>query len=184
MSGEGGIDLWWIGAAGMDAAVLGELRARVAAAFGHTVRVREAPHRPPDSFDPRRGQHSSTRILRWLAASRRPGTAKVLALTDVDLFIPVLTFVFGEAQLGGEVAVVSTARLGDGGGSDPGTLATRLLKEAMHELGHTFGLLHCDVPGCVMGRSASLRHVDGKDSGFCGDCRTRLGEAKHLGGTA
>jgi archaemetzincin len=183
VSGEGGIDLWWIGAAGMDAAALGELRTRVAAAFGRPVRLRESAQRPADSFDPRRGQHSSTRILRWLAASRRPGTAKLLALTDVDLFIPVLTFVFGEAQLGGEVAVVSTARLADAV-ADPRTLAARLLKEVVHELGHTFGLLHCDVPGCVMGRSASLRHVDGKSSAFCGDCRTRLDEARHLGGIA
>ena len=180
MSGAGGIELWWIGAAGVDGAVLGDVRAHVEAVFGVPVRIRDVPQRPPDSFDPRRGQHSSTRILRWLEASRRPGATKVLALTDVDLFIPVLTFVYGEAQLGGSAAVVSTARLADGSGADPLVLVTRLLKEAVHELGHTFGLLHCDAPVCAMSRSVNLPHVDGKGDALCGDCRSRLGEVRHV----
>ena len=72
-------------------------------------------------------------------------------MTDADLFIPVLTFVYGEAQLGGRAAVVSTARLAvEQGRHDPALVAERIVKECVHELGHTFGLLHCDTPGCVM----------------------------------
>ena len=80
----------------------------------------------------------------WRAAS--PGD-RVLAVTDVDLFIPVLTFVYGEAQLGGRAAVVSTARLSvEPRAPTTPAVARRLVKETVHELGHTFGLLHCDAP--------------------------------------
>jgi archaemetzincin len=130
-----------------------------------------------DAFDPRRQQHSSTRILQWLV-DRRPADAhKVLALTDVDLFIPILTFVFGEAQLEGAAAIVSTARLCTNQGSaNVRLLTTRLAKECVHELGHTFGLIHCDRRGCVMTRSVSVLDVDAKTVSFCEDCWARYQE--------
>ena len=74
------------------------------------ARLEEVAERPTAAFDPRRGQHSSTRILEWLEA-RRPDDAHLLGLTDADLFIPILTFVFGEARLRGAAAVVSTVAL-------------------------------------------------------------------------
>jgi archaemetzincin len=98
----------------------------------------------------------------------------VLAVTDQDLFIPILTFVFGEAQLGGRVAVVSTARLGEPGLPDPRVALERLAKESVHELGHCFGLVHCDSPGCVMARSPGARDVDRKRGDFCSKCRDRV----------
>jgi archaemetzincin len=101
-------------------------------------------------------------------------------VTDVDLFIPVLTFVFGEATLDGDVAVVSTARLADENGDR--YLAARLAKESVHELGHTFGLIHCGDARCAMARSASLAHVDVKRAALCGDCRVRLRERQLRGG--
>lgn len=135
--------------------------------------------RPSGAFDARRGQHSSTRILAWMS-ERLPGDgSKALGLTDVDLFIPILTFVFGEAQLDGRAAVVSSARLGAGlAPGDAGGLAARLAKEAAHELGHTFGLLHCERPECVMSRSASLRDVDAKGASLCHDCEVHLADQR------
>jgi len=103
----------------------------------------------------------------------------VLSLTDGDLFIPVLTFVFGEAQVGGTAAVVSTARLEAGFYGlppDPGRFRARLEKECLHELGHTFGLVHCRRPGCVMTASLSVLDVDAKREALCPDCRVRLRE--------
>jgi archaemetzincin len=101
----------------------------------------------------------------------------VLGLTDVDLFIPILTFVFGEAQLGGMAAVVSTARLGDPPEmADGRVIWERTAKEAVHELGHAFGLVHCGTPACVMSRSANVRDVDLKRGDLCGSCRTGLDE--------
>jgi archaemetzincin len=95
-------------------------------------------------------------------------------VTDVDLFIPILTFVFGEAQVGGRTAVVSTARLGEPGLRDDRIVLERLSKESVHEMGHVLGLLHCETPGCVMGRSASVRDVDEKRAELCPACRGRI----------
>ena len=116
-----------------------------------------------------------------LAARRRAdGRHAVLGITNVDLFIPILTFVFGEAQLEGQAAVVSYARLVDP--DDRAVTTRRLAREAVHELGHTFGLVHCgrdaagdraDAGPCVMSRSASVRAVDAKSTRLCPDCRSR-----------
>ncbi len=144
--------------------------------------------RPAHTYDAVRRQHSSRVVLAWLAerVSADPGSSgppdarapgppdRLLAVTDVDLFIPVLTFVFGEAQLGGRAAVVSLARLTEA--ADASRLAARVCKEAVHEMGHTFGLVHCAAPACVMSRSPGLRAVDLKEDRLCADCRVRYRE--------
>jgi archaemetzincin len=166
------VALWWIGEGNPDPELLAGARAHVEKVFRLPVRLDAPAGRPDGAFDEKRGQHSSRRILQWLAANRPRGAARLAGLTDVDLFIPVLTFVFGEAQLKGPVAVVSTARLA--GASLPGEAARlplRLRTEVVHELGHTFGLLHCTSPRCAMARSASLRDVDAKRPDLCETCR-------------
>jgi archaemetzincin len=139
------------------------------------VRLRLA-ERPAHSYDAARRQHSSRVMLGWLAERvGELGTdARILGVTDVDLFIPVLTFVFGEAQLGGRAAIVSLARLAQA--ADAAGFAARLCKEAVHELGHTFGLVHCALPACVMSRSPGLNAVDLKTDRLCADCRIRYRE--------
>ena len=150
------------------------VRLHVARALARPVLLHQGAGRPTEAWDARRKQHSSTHILRWLGEVG-PRDGKVLGITDVDLFIPILTFVFGEAQLGGPVAVVSTARLVDPASRlDPRVVHERLAKEAVHELGHAFGLLHCATPRCVMGRSPSLREVDLKTGHPCPQCRERI----------
>ena len=163
---------WWIGVDAPRTRVLEYAQRQIAATFELPVRRWDAPLRPSDTLDVRRQQHHSTAILRWLKMHRPPDARKVLGLTDVDLFIPVLTFVYGEAQLGGRCAVVSTARLGlSPGGIDGDLAASRLAKECIHELGHTFGLVHCGSARCVMSRSMNLTAVDVKTPTFCNDCR-------------
>jgi archaemetzincin len=130
------------------------------------------PGRPAGTYDSARGQHSSRTVLAWLAGSV-PAGGRLLGVTDVDLFVPVLTFVFGEAQLGGRAAVVSLARLV---GADSAVVRERLIKESIHELGHTFGLVHCASPTCVMTRSPGLTAVDRKGPRLCTDCRMRYHE--------
>ena len=175
--------LWWIGAAAADEALLAALRAQVAAVFDVGARCWHGHERPLDSFDPRRQQHSSTRILRWLLEARPRHSGKIVGLTDADLFIPILTFVYGEAQLDGRAAVVSTARLASDNGFrlDPGLLRERALKETIHEIGHTFGLLHCERRACVMSRSVNLVQVDAKDPALCAECRRRYAELRGQG---
>jgi archaemetzincin len=172
--------VWWIGEGSAEDGMIEATCAQVERVFGVTVQPLTGPERPTGTLDAGRGQHLSAAILKWLAAMRPPGVAKVLGVTDVDLFIPILTFVFGEAKLDGDVAVVSTARLAAGGGRS--RAADRLIKECVHELGHTFGLIHCADPRCAMARSASLAHVDVKRAALCADCRIRLHELKHRGG--
>jgi archaemetzincin len=94
-------------------------------------------------------------------------------VTDADLYIPILTFIFGEAQLGNTGAVVSTHRLRPefyGMPKDHRVLQGRLLKEAIHELGHTFGLHHCPDYRCVMSASHSVERIDLKQADFCEVC--------------
>lgn len=179
------VHLWWIGADAPDEAMLDAVRRRVALAFGTHARPYRHADRPLHAFDHRRGQHSSSEILRWIVARGRP-EGRVLAITDADLFIPILTFVYGEAQLGGPAAVVSTARLwtNTGAGMDATLLRERIAKECVHELGHTYGLLHCATPGCVMARSVSVADVDAKLPVPCSDCLQRYRELRQKDGTS
>ncbi len=170
------IFVWWIGEEEVSPGLMDHVRRHLAHAFGRPVFPWEGPERPRHAFDARRRQHASGTILRWLLEAG-PSGGKVLGITDRDLFIPILTYVFGEAQLGGDAAVVSTARLGeDSGPYGTRVLVERLAKEAVHEVGHAFGLLHCGVEGCVMSRSPAVREVDEKSSEPCDVCRARLAE--------
>ena len=95
----------------------------------------------------------------------------VLVVTAEDLDAEGFDFVFGYANLGSSGAVVSVARLED---EDPDRLLDRVVKEAVHELGHNWGLVHCDSVGCVMHHSESVEDADAKEEGFCEDCRARV----------
>jgi archaemetzincin len=173
-----GLVLCWIGEREAQAGLIETVRAHVGTELRVSVATGFEPERPGEAWDVRRRQYETGRILKWLE-SRQVDAAKVLGLTDVDLFIPILTFVFGEAQLGGRAAVVSTARLTSGNGSrGEKLLAERLRKESLHELGHAYGLVHCGNPGCVMGRSPGVAEIDAKGPSFCTDCRLLYDEAQ------
>ncbi|MCL4813933.1 MAG: archaemetzincin [Vicinamibacteraceae bacterium] len=164
--------VWWIGAQAADEAAMEVLRQRVEDVFEWPATCWHDERRPTGTYDAGRGQHLSTAMLRWLNSHRPHDAARVVGVTDVDLFIPILTFVYGEAQLGGHCAVVSSARLGSLTLPMQRQLTLgRLVKEAVHELGHTFGLVHCRDGECVMSRSPSLASVDAKHGTLCGDCR-------------
>jgi archaemetzincin len=126
-----------------------------------------------DAYHPTRRQHNSTQLLAKLLQLDLAEGHKVLGVTEVDLFIPILTFVFGEAQLGGRVALISAHRLHPqfyGLPEDQKLFYSRCEKEAKHELGHTRGLKHCRSYDCVMHVSNSVEQVDLKGSSFCETC--------------
>jgi len=140
-----------------------------------TVRTMPSLPVPPGSFEARRNQYYSTRILQEMLGDVPWDAFKVLGVTDKDLCIPILTYVFGEAQLGGTAAVVSLARLRQefyGVAPDPPLFLSRVRKECLHELGHTFGLIHCTSRNCVMYLSNTVVDVDIKGRDFCRLCQT------------
>ncbi len=161
---------------------LDALASGVAEAFPNPVRAQPLTVDLAPSLVPSRRQHHATLLLAALLRQRPAGTdgAKLLGVVTVDLFIPVLTFVFGQAQLDGPSAVVSTYRLRSefyGMPPDEGLLVERTIKESVHELGHTFGLVHCDYYGCVMHPSAAVDEVDLKGAAFCRRCASLLPSA-------
>ena len=104
-------------------------------------------------------------------------TPRILGVTGVDLYIPVLTFVFGQAQLAGPGAILSTYRLQNefyGLPPNPDMLLDRVIKEATHELGHCFGLVHCPDFRCVMNASTYVEEVDLKGDWYCPECEARM----------
>lgn len=159
----------------------------LAEGLGTSVRLRVPWFDPETAYDPSRGQYNSTRILKSLLGDPDGAAARILGVAGVDLFIPVLTYVFGEAQLDGRAAVVSTHRLraeAYGLPADDALLAERLLKEAVHELGHTLGLLHCANPTCVMRASTYVEEIDLKRAGFCPPCLDDVRRASRRTGLA
>jgi archaemetzincin len=165
-------------------AVGGVARAHLASlAEGLAARLRVACSIHPDgldvnfAFNPLRGQYDSTEILKRLLPQAPSENWRVLGVTEADLYVPILTFVFGEAQLGGHAALVSLHRLRQefyGMPADPQLLAARLLKESLHELGHTLGLRHCPDYRCVMSASHAVERIDLKLAEFCQACAVSL----------
>ncbi len=132
---------------------------------------------PEKSYDGVRGQYYSTKILKELISEVPERTLKILGIIEKDLYVPILTFVFGEAQLGGIGAVVSPVRLRqEYYGLKPDNLLfyERIRKECLHELGHTFGLVHCLSMDCVMYFSNSVLDVDKKGREFCANCKESI----------
>ena len=153
--------------------MLEHLAANLARTFRTPCRIRPETFDVSFSRDEGRGQYYSTAILQRLERAADID-ARVLGVTACDLYVPVFTFVFGEAQLDGNCAVVSTARLQEEFYGMPGReelYRERLLKEAAHELGHTFGLRHCADWRCVMSSSHGVERLDVKGADFCASCR-------------
>lgn len=133
------------------------------------------------AYDLDRDQYHSTDLLGQLADHAPQDADCVAALADIDLYVPVLTYVFGEAQLGGRLAIVSTFRLREPWrerGASEGLVQRRIMKTLMHELGHTVGLRHCRKPSCVMTFATNLEMLDEKGDGFCLDCRAEITRAQ------
>jgi archaemetzincin len=133
---------------------------------------------PASAFDSRRRQYLSTAILDLLAGEKHQEWERLLGVADEDLYVPRLNFVFGEADSRRGVAVFSLARLRS---KDEALFRRRAATEAIHELGHTWGLEHCTKERCVMWFSNTLAESDRKGTRFCRLHASQLAKARGAG---
>jgi archaemetzincin len=162
-----------------DSTTVEYLREQLLTIFGCPVKIIfEARMKLQDAaFDRQRKQTMAPELLSALGTEDMAKDQKILGITDVDLYAPGLNFVFGQADMIAGKAIISLCRLHDefyGLPTDRDKFLERATKEAVHELGHTFGLEHCTDPKCVMHFSNSLPDTDNKEAAFCSQCRPKL----------
>ncbi|MCK9376514.1 MAG: archaemetzincin family Zn-dependent metalloprotease [Syntrophobacterales bacterium] len=163
----------------VDPEILRQLRAALTKILALPARVLRPKPLPQQAYHAVRQQYHSTRLLEYLLTDDDSRAYRILGITTADLFIPIFTFVFGEAQLEGKAAVISMCRLRgeiEGFAPSKSIFLRRLLKLSLHELGHTFGLGHCRQDGCLSGFSANLEILDRKNLAFCQYCQALLAD--------
>lgn len=124
-----------------------------------------------------RSQYYSTKLIASAIELTKEIEGKIILLVEFDLYVPVFTYVYGEAQLNGKHSIVSLCRLHEEfytGVTDDTSLMSRAIKEILHELGHNFGLHHCKDWGCVMHMAGIIEEVDIKGSTFCSECISKV----------
>ncbi|MBI4773401.1 MAG: zinc metallopeptidase [Deltaproteobacteria bacterium] len=137
---------------------------------------------PREAYDSKRHQYNAAHLLKAFESKPLDTCGKVIAVFDVDIFVPIFTHVFGEAMLGGKVALVSLYRLGKAEGSNTpefSTVLERAAKIALHELGHLFNVMHCTDERCLMRFAGNLDDLDRIPFQFCRYCTTFLEDATH-----
>jgi len=128
-------------------------------------------------YDAARRQYDGNALLKQVHAMSYPESDKNLGIFNVDLFVPILTFIFGQAFLGGRTGIASLYRLSNeryGMVPDGLLMLDRFKKEVIHELGHSFGLIHCHNPTCVMRSSTYVEDIDQKSMHLCHNCKSEL----------
>jgi archaemetzincin len=164
----------------IDGRLLNSLGQSLSREFSARAEISETRLDPNFSYNAQRQQFYSTEILARMQPMRQPSDWRFVGVASVDLFIPILTFVFGEAQLNNPCALVSTHRLHQefyGLPADEALLTERLIKEGVHEVGHTLGLVHCIDYSCAMASSHGVEWIDLKGASLCRNCRSRVRQA-------
>jgi archaemetzincin len=158
------------------ASLLERLRAQIPRYLPVACEIVPAELDPTPAYHAERQQFHSSELLCRMQALVQPMRWRLLAVADVDLYIPILKYVFGEAQLGGPCAIVSTFRLRQefyGLERDDHLLQERLVKECVHELGHTLDLRHCEDYRCAMASSHAVEWIDLREISLCDSCRAQ-----------
>lgn len=149
----------------------------VAHEFLTAVNIKEGHLDLSEFYDPIRRQYNGARLLKEIDSKFSSDSGKTLGLFSVDLFIPILTYIYGQAFLNGRSGIASLYRLSNeryGMGTDENIIFERFRKEVIHELGHTFGLVHCYIPTCVMRSSTYVEDIDQKSAEICLKCRNEM----------
>lgn len=151
-----------------------------AAEFNHQVIIDECYLDLAPFYNPGRRQYDGNKLLLYLPECTGREYDKLIGLFKVDLFIPILTFIFGQAVLNQQAAIASVYRLRNelyGLKQDEELLVERTIREVIHELGHTFGLIHCNNSTCVMRSSTYVEDIDQKSRSLCVKCKALIDEA-------
>ena len=174
------MDILLVAVGEVDPKVIDTLKFDLTRVFKKKVLMGKEMPRPDDAFNKKRNQCLSTAILKAMMEKKEYAIhEKILGITDDDLYVPKLTFVFGEASQ--RVAIISLTRLRDefyNLPKDRSLFRKRVLTEAVHELGHTYGVRHCGNPHCAMFFSKSLIDTDMKGPAFCQICKSKLPDAR------
>lgn len=162
----------------VDPDILRNIAAALEKIYNCSVKIGAEIPLPQDSYNPKRRQYHSTIILKKVRAVKPKDFDRILGVTDMDLYVPELNFVFGEADMSSGSTVISLTRLRQefyGLRPDDILFLERAIKEAVHEIGHTCGLNHCSDSRCIMYFSNSINDTDKKGPGFCNVCKNKLG---------
>jgi archaemetzincin len=141
------------------------------------VKLKEGHLDLSEFHDHTRRQYNANNLLMAVDSLSTSDSVKTIGLFSVDLFIPILTYIFGQAFLNGRSGIASLYRLSNeryGMKKDDKILLDRFTKEIIHELGHTFGLPHCHIPKCVMRSSTYVEDLDQKGSALCTVCKIKI----------
>ncbi|NNF99274.1 MAG: hypothetical protein HKM93_07835 [Desulfobacteraceae bacterium] len=150
------------------------LAANIQTILGINADISIITEKPGYAFVPGRGQFDAGKILRHLASVKSEVPLR-LGVTAYDLCTPILTFVYGESELGGTCAVISINRIRH---NTPEITYLRAVKIGLHEVGHLFGIGHCWEPGCLMQYSHNLEKLDALNIDFCSACRYEINRRK------
>jgi archaemetzincin len=157
--------------------LLGMIDKDITSEFSVPVKIRDGHIDLSEFYDPKRNQYDGNRLLKKIEEEYGTDNLKTLGLFNVDLFIPILTYIFGQAFLNGRSGIASIHRLRNekyGIRGNDNTFIDRIRKEVIHELGHMFGLIHCQNPVCVMRSSTYVEDIDQKTHHLCSKCREEL----------
>lgn len=141
------------------------------------VRVKESHLDLNEFYDASRRQYDGNKLMKEIDSIFFTENIKKIGLFRMDLFIPILTYIFGQATLNGDTGIASLYRLRNelyGMKKDEDILLDRFQKVIVHELGHTFGLIHCYQPGCVMRSSTYVEDIDQKSFNLCISCQAKI----------
>ena len=161
-----------------DQDVIRSISEALSGTFHMKVATSKGMNIPENSCNSRRRQHHATTILKEMLAEKPGEFDLMLGVTDADLYVPELNFVFGEADVFSGATIISLARLRQefyGLPAHRRLFHERASKEAIHEIGHACGLDHCHDRKCIMYFSNSIRDTDRKGPGFCRACKDTLG---------